>query len=97
MDEACRTYMLVLYYRNNPLLKVREGLTIDWLFASIIVHLLKLGAECPKVLASTHFHELFTRGLTPLSFPISYAYMSILLMPGGQEMGESPSTKVTYL
>ncbi|KAG8713515.1 MutS protein msh5 [Ceratobasidium sp. 394] len=67
------------------------------LFAGVISHLLKLGVECPKVLASTHFHELFTRGLIPPSFPISYAYMNILLTPGGQGMGESPSTEVTYL
>ncbi|KAG8707921.1 MutS protein msh5 [Ceratobasidium sp. 395] len=68
------------------------------LFAGVISHLLKRGAECPKVLASTHFHELFTRGLIPPSFPISYAYMNVLLTENHNvEGGGLSQTEVTYL
>ncbi|KAG9117287.1 MutS protein msh5 [Ceratobasidium sp. 392] len=69
------------------------------LFAGVVSHLLKREAECPKVLASTHFHELFTRGLIPPSFPISYAYMNILLTQssGAAEADANPQTEITYL
>lgn len=69
------------------------------LFAGVVVHLLKRGNDCPKVFASTHFHELFTRGLLSPDLPISYAYMNVLLtndvkIPNG---AQGDRTEITYL
>ncbi|KZT60301.1 hypothetical protein CALCODRAFT_492631 [Calocera cornea HHB12733] len=48
------------------------------LFCGTIDHLLKLGHSGPKVLAATHFHEIFTPdGLSPNS-PINFAHMQIM-------------------
>ncbi|CAE6415963.1 unnamed protein product [Rhizoctonia solani] len=66
------------------------------LFAGVIYQLLKRGNNCPKVFASTHFHELFTRGLIPPELPISYAYMKVLLKKNiAQE--EQERLHITYL
>ncbi|KAF8608257.1 hypothetical protein BDV93DRAFT_486860 [Ceratobasidium sp. AG-I] len=69
------------------------------LFAGVIIHLLKRGDKCPKVFASTHFHELFTRGLLSPSLPISYAYMNVLLTNNGNTSSEAQEdqTEITYL
>ncbi|KAB5592476.1 DNA mismatch repair protein MSH5 [Ceratobasidium theobromae] len=67
------------------------------LFAGVISHLLKRGSSCPKVFASTHFHELFSRGLIDPELPISYAYMNILI-DGGNHTGERrQQSEITYL
>jgi DNA mismatch repair protein MSH5 len=42
-------------------------------------HLLARGTECPKVIAATHFHELFTTGaLEPQELPITFIHMEIM-------------------
>ncbi|CAE6476796.1 unnamed protein product [Rhizoctonia solani] len=66
------------------------------LFAGVINQLLKRGNDCPKVFASTHFHELFTRGLIPPELPISYAYMKVLLNSSVVEEGQRQA-EITYL
>ncbi|CAE6468150.1 unnamed protein product [Rhizoctonia solani] len=66
------------------------------LFAGVISQLLKRGNDCPKVFASTHFHELFTRGLIPPELPISYAYMKVLLNSSVVEEGQRQA-EITYL
>ncbi|CAE6481023.1 unnamed protein product [Rhizoctonia solani] len=66
------------------------------LFAGVINQLLKRGNDCPKVFASTHFHELFTRGLILPELPISYAYMKVLLNSNVAQEGQRKA-EITYL
>lgn len=50
------------------------------LFCGVLKHLLQRGAECPKVLAATHFHEVFREDLLdPDSLPITFLHMQVLL------------------
>ena len=55
------------------------------LFCGVLHHLLHLkglsGNESgtPKVLATTHFHEVFSNGLLDTSLPISYVHMEAML------------------
>ncbi|KAG2361520.1 DNA mismatch repair protein MutS [Suillus spraguei] len=49
------------------------------LFCSVIKHLLNRGSQCPKVLAATHFHEVFQKDmLDPHKFPITFLHMQVL-------------------
>jgi len=50
------------------------------LFCSVLKHLANRGSACPKVLAATHFHDVFTPDLLdPASLPITFVHMQILL------------------
>ncbi|CAI2171965.1 328_t:CDS:10 [Funneliformis geosporum] len=48
------------------------------LFCGVIEHLLSLGRDCPKVIAATHFHEIFENNLLPQTLPISLNTMEIM-------------------
>jgi len=49
------------------------------LFCGVIKHLLNRGSQCPKVLAATHFHEVFQKDmLNPHKFPIMFFHMQVL-------------------
>ncbi|KAG2153131.1 DNA mismatch repair protein MutS [Suillus bovinus] len=49
------------------------------LFCGVIKHLLNRGSQCPKVLAATHFHEVFQKDmLDPHKFPITFFHMQVL-------------------
>ncbi|GES81967.1 MutS family protein MSH5 [Rhizophagus clarus] len=48
------------------------------LFCGVIEHLLGRGRDCPKVIAATHFHEIFENDLLPQVLPISLATMEIM-------------------
>ncbi|OJA09631.1 hypothetical protein AZE42_01410 [Rhizopogon vesiculosus] len=49
------------------------------LFCGVIKHLLNRGSQCPKVLAATHFHEVFQEDmLDPGKFPITFSHMQVL-------------------
>ncbi|KAG0700111.1 DNA mismatch repair protein MutS [Suillus ampliporus] len=49
------------------------------LFCGVIKHLLNRGSQCPKVLAATHFHEVFQKDmLDPHKFPITLLHMQVL-------------------
>ncbi|KAG9293455.1 hypothetical protein G9A89_009179 [Geosiphon pyriformis] len=48
------------------------------LFCGVIEHLLKRGRECPKVIAATHFHEIFENDLLSPSLPITLGTMEII-------------------
>ncbi|KAG5638725.1 hypothetical protein H0H81_010708 [Sphagnurus paluster] len=49
------------------------------LFCGVLKHLLARGAACPKVLAATHFHDVFrTDLLDPLRTPIAFRHMQIM-------------------
>lgn len=72
------------------------------LFAGVLKHLLARGSDCPKVIATTHFHELFSTGsgaLDPLSqkLPITFVHMEIMFATRGGEIitDAASSTTVT--
>ncbi|KAG2033757.1 muts domain V-domain-containing protein [Suillus americanus] len=76
------------------------------LFCGVIKHLLNRGSQCPKVLAATHFHEVFQKDmLDPHKFPITFLHMEVLftsskgnLDPGDVSMsGDSKSTNYERL
>lgn len=49
------------------------------LFCGVLRHLLNRGADCPKVLAATHFHDVFTEALLgPRDVPITFCHMQIV-------------------
>lgn len=49
------------------------------LFCGVVKHLLNRGADCPMVLAATHFHEVFRKGLlNPDTVPITFLHMQVL-------------------
>ena len=50
------------------------------LFCGLLTHLLARGAACPKVLAATHFHEVFREDiLNPTIHPITFVHMKVML------------------
>ncbi|KAJ7212032.1 muts domain V-domain-containing protein [Mycena pura] len=77
------------------------------LFCGIIKQFLNRGPNCPKVLAATHFHEVFKEGLLdPEAHPITFLHMEVLFTsPDGQvlEAGQGEGAhahrgeKITYL
>lgn len=67
------------------------------LFCAVIQHLLGLhtkGISCtPKVLAATHFHEIFTNGLLNSRLRIEYMHMEAMLSKtSGQLVGIEDAT-----
>ncbi|KAL1843139.1 hypothetical protein VTJ49DRAFT_2889 [Mycothermus thermophilus] len=63
------------------------------LFTSYLAYLMGLGANRPKVLAGTHFHEVFERGLITPGKEVAFAHMDVRLDPGA----EDPEDRVTFL
>ena len=63
------------------------------LFCSVIQHLSARGTACPKVLAATHFHDVFTDDLLdPASMPITFLHMQILMTSSsGHLISKGPS------
>ena len=50
------------------------------LFCGLLTHLIARGADCPKVLAATHFHEVFRDDiLNPHQLPVAFVHMQIML------------------
>ncbi|RIB15967.1 muts domain V-domain-containing protein [Gigaspora rosea] len=48
------------------------------LFCGVMEHLLKRGKDCPKIIAATHFHEIFENNLLSRFLPISLTTMEIM-------------------
>ncbi|KAK0244297.1 muts domain V-domain-containing protein [Armillaria nabsnona] len=49
------------------------------LLCGVLKHLMDRGADCPKVLAATHFHDVFREELLdPDSTPITFLHMQVL-------------------
>ncbi|KAJ8463856.1 hypothetical protein ONZ51_g9983 [Trametes cubensis] len=83
------------------------------LFCGVLKHLLSRGSSCPKVIATTHFHEIFHDDLfSPYKLPVTYLHMEVLLTSGaddnivteesadGEDEGRAPvprTDKITYL
>ena len=63
------------------------------LFCGVLMHLLARGADCPKVIAATHFHDVFQNGLSkPQSDPIAFRHMRIMFTSSmGSMLGEARS------
>ncbi|KIP05169.1 hypothetical protein PHLGIDRAFT_74704, partial [Phlebiopsis gigantea 11061_1 CR5-6] len=50
------------------------------LFCGVIQHLLERGNICPKVIAATHFHDVFKEGmLDPGELPITFIHMQAMI------------------
>ena len=50
------------------------------LFHGILKHFIGRGSSCPKILAATHFHEIFRNDiLVPEETPISFVHMQIMI------------------
>ncbi|KAI0662083.1 DNA mismatch repair protein MutS [Cubamyces menziesii] len=83
------------------------------LFCGVLKHLLGSGSSCPKVIATTHFHEIFHDDLfSPYKLPVTYLHMEVLLTndaddnivteesADGEDEGRAPvprTDKITYL
>ncbi|KAF8890007.1 muts domain V-domain-containing protein [Gymnopilus junonius] len=49
------------------------------LFCGVLQHLLNRGANCPKVLVATHFHDVFNEDiLDPEHVPVSFRHMQVM-------------------
>jgi DNA mismatch repair protein MSH5 len=55
------------------------------LFCGVIKHFLRRGADCPKVLAVTHFHDIFRPDLLDVSLPITFLHMDIMFTSSSGE------------
>ncbi|KAH8998418.1 muts domain V-domain-containing protein [Lactarius akahatsu] len=66
------------------------------IFAGVLQHLLARGSDCPKVIATTHFHELFSTGmLEPQNLPITFVHMEVMFTTRTGEIISSGSPEVT--
>lgn len=78
----------------------------------MLKHLLTRGPDCPKVIATTHFHDVFHNDLLdPYKLPITFVHMQVLLAfdsnstssrrAGSLEEEDGPAIapgeKITYL
>ncbi|RDX49897.1 hypothetical protein OH76DRAFT_495372 [Lentinus brumalis] len=53
------------------------------LFCGVLKHLLERGSHCPKVIATTHFHDVFQNELlSPHRLPVTFVHMQVLLASG---------------
>ena len=49
------------------------------LFCGVLKHFLDRGLDCPKVLAATHFHEVFRTDLfDPEMLPVTFLHMQVM-------------------
>lgn len=63
------------------------------LAAGVYEHLLSRGSDCPKVLAATHFHEIFENGYLPERPSLGYARMDVKI----DTTQQTTADQVTYL
>lgn len=63
------------------------------LFCGVFHHLLALGERCPKVLAATHYHELFEKSLLRASERLAFGHMEIRL----DQEAENVDDQITHL
>lgn len=63
------------------------------LFAAYLTYFLDLGMERPKVLAGTHFHEVFEHGLLRPGKDVGFAHMDFHLDPEAEDAEE----QITFL
>lgn len=73
-----------------------KGTTMDAgaaIFAAYLYHFLELGADRPRMLVSTHFHDVFRKGLLKPEEGVAYAHMEVRLDPEAKEI----EYQITYL
>ncbi|TFK52577.1 hypothetical protein OE88DRAFT_1712112 [Heliocybe sulcata] len=57
------------------------------LLCGVLKHFMNLGPGCPKVMATTHFHELFAEGLLdPNSLPVTFMHMQVMITSSSGEV-----------
>ena len=73
------------------------------LFCGVIQHLLRFPNDdgihstgTPKVLAATHYHEVFTTGLLDVSLPIRFVHMEAMLTSEGSEIIQGLGSTTTH-
>ncbi|KAK0861072.1 hypothetical protein LTS02_008063 [Friedmanniomyces endolithicus] len=62
------------------------------LAAGVFEHLLRRGADSPKVLGATHFHEIFESGFLPERPSLTYAHMEVRI-----DEASAVDDQITYL
>ncbi|KAF2428685.1 hypothetical protein EJ08DRAFT_324329 [Tothia fuscella] len=63
------------------------------LACGVLEYLLGLNENCPKVLAATHFHEIFESGFLPPRPSLAFGFMEVHVEPNPVEV----SRQITYL
>ncbi|KLJ07360.1 DNA mismatch repair protein MSH5 [Blastomyces silverae] len=63
------------------------------LACGLFEYLLSLGEKRPKVLAATHFHEIFENGFLPQRRELGFGYMEVQVDPAARDVED----QVTYL
>jgi DNA mismatch repair protein MSH5 len=63
------------------------------LLTAYLTFFLDLGMERPKVLAGTHFHEVFENGFLPPGKDVGFAHMDVHLDPDAKD----PEEQITFL
>lgn len=86
---------LVCSLRSSKILNVSSACLVDGagLACGIFEYLLSLGDERPKVLAATHFHEIFENGFLPERRFLALRHMEVRI----EEMISGAREEVTYL
>ncbi|CAK5284093.1 unnamed protein product [Mycena citricolor] len=63
------------------------------LFCGVLKYLLERGPHCPKVLAATHFHDVFREGLLdPDAVPITFLHMQVLFTANDGQILDSDAS-----
>ncbi|KAJ3088949.1 MutS protein msh5 [Quaeritorhiza haematococci] len=78
---------LITYMAHIGSFVPAERATIDGvgLFAAVLDHLVQRGADCPKVIAATHFHEIFAHKLLSKNQLLLEATMDIMQDPRSED------------
>lgn len=63
------------------------------LFAGVISHMLSLGDESPKVIAATHFHEIFDFEFVASHAHLTHGHMEVHIDP----QSRSSVDQIAYL
>ena len=63
------------------------------LACGVFKHFLSLGDDRPKVLAATHFHEIFENGFLNASSRLAFGHMEVYKDPNAKEIED----QVSYL
>ncbi|EFQ91292.1 hypothetical protein PTT_11889 [Pyrenophora teres f. teres 0-1] len=63
------------------------------LACAVMEHLLNLGSERPKVIGTTHFHEIFERGLLKPRPALAFGYLEVRIDTNAVEVND----QITYL
>ncbi|CRG85001.1 MutS protein homolog 5 [Talaromyces islandicus] len=100
MDQIQSTFMIDLQ-QMSLLLKLateKSLIVIDefdgaGLACGIFEYLLSIDGKRPKVLAATHYHEIFENGFLPLRRSLSFGYMEVRV----DESPQNTSEHLTYL